>query len=445
MATEIINWTDDSMGDTRPIDIMLGADGVGDYNNIEFSDAADGYSNAFGFGKKARRRRQARRLERIRARQERRALRRQGRMTAMKERQSIRDERTARRMARKAARQADDEEAPSDAPTEVPQDEAMDSPVMEATEPAMEDSGYAPTPESETYAEEQYVDEQTGPSDEAAEYTGDEGFDGSKSKTDADQYWDDYFSADGAANISPRVSNLARRIEKNKEVILRLQSRLARIQARLDDRASKGKPAGMRDVQDAPRIQAEIADRQAKLAMLEQQLAGLTMPTTSGADGKPNWNEVARQRAMVRQAKRMARQERKQFIRGNREAKIKELFALYSQSMPARAAYRRAAQEARAMYNWRMVTPVDSGLNPVISPNQIVVPPVSTTASSFDGTGLIGLDNMDDIDAPEVRQYDLSFSNASGSPMKIDWRNIAIGVGVTVLGIWVYNKYIRKK
>jgi hypothetical protein len=317
----------------------------------------------------------------------------------------------------------------------------MESPVQEGYEQPMEDTGYEPSPESETYAEEQMVDEQYGPSDEAAEYTGDEGFDGKKSPTEEDQKWDDYFSANGSS-ISPRVSNLARRIEKNKELINRLEANAARIQARLNAAAAKGKSGGVRDIQEVQRIQAKLIERRAKLAMLEQQLAGLTMPMSSSADGRPRYGEIARQRAMVRQAKRLARQERKQFIRSNRDAKIKELFALYSQSMPPRAAYRKAAQEARAIYNWQMTTPVDSNLDPTITENQIVVPPTSTT--SFDGTGLLGLDNMDDIDAPAVRKYDLSFSNASGSPMKIDWRNIAIGVGVTVLGIWVYNKYVRK-
>ena len=59
-------------------------------------------------------------------------------------------------------------------------------------------------------------------------------------------------------------------------------------------------------------------------------------------------------------------------------------------------------------------------------------------------TGLIGIDEINDIDAPQVRKFDLNFSNASGDTKpKIDVKNIAIGVGVGVLAIYLIKKFAK--
>jgi len=85
------------------------------------------------------------------------------------------------------------------------------------------------------------------------------------------------------------------------------------------------------------------------------------------------------------------------------------------------------------------VTTVKAKLNPIIKSNEIVVP-----ASSFEGipkgTGLIGLDDNNDYDAPDELDIELS-SNASGSPKKINTNAILLGVGIALVGIWAINKY----
>jgi hypothetical protein len=85
------------------------------------------------------------------------------------------------------------------------------------------------------------------------------------------------------------------------------------------------------------------------------------------------------------------------------------------------------------------VTIVKSKLNPIIKSNEIVVP-----ASSFEGipqgTGLIGLDDSNDYDAPRELDIELT-SNASGSPKKINTNAILLGVGIALVGIWAINKY----
>jgi hypothetical protein len=85
------------------------------------------------------------------------------------------------------------------------------------------------------------------------------------------------------------------------------------------------------------------------------------------------------------------------------------------------------------------ITTVKAKLNPIIKSNEIVVP-----ASSFEGvpkgTGLIGLDDNNDYDAPDELDIELS-SNASGTPKKINTNAILLGVGIALVGIWAINKY----
>lgn len=83
------------------------------------------------------------------------------------------------------------------------------------------------------------------------------------------------------------------------------------------------------------------------------------------------------------------------------------------------------------------VTAVNADLNPVIGKNRIVVPSEST--SNATGTGINGLDNVDDFDAPAIREV---FLGADGSFTKgIDLGSIAVGVLLTVGFIALNKKY----
>jgi hypothetical protein len=82
-------------------------------------------------------------------------------------------------------------------------------------------------------------------------------------------------------------------------------------------------------------------------------------------------------------------------------------------------------------------TSVDADLNPVLKKNRIVVP--AETASNATGTGINGLDNIDDFDAPEIREV---YLGADGSFTKgIDLGSIALGVLITVSFIALNKKY----
>lgn len=83
-------------------------------------------------------------------------------------------------------------------------------------------------------------------------------------------------------------------------------------------------------------------------------------------------------------------------------------------------------------------TPVNAELNPIIEKNRIVVPAEST--SNANGTGINGLDNIDDYDAPTIREF---YLGADGSFTKgIDLGSIAVGVLLAV-GFIALNKQYK--
>lgn len=89
----------------------------------------------------------------------------------------------------------------------------------------------------------------------------------------------------------------------------------------------------------------------------------------------------------------------------------------------------------RAKKKRESVTIVKTSLNPIIEEKKIVVPAASNFSA---GTGLVGLDQRDDFDAPD--EIDIKLSNFSGSK-DINWTGVAIGVGLGIAAIWAIKKY----
>jgi hypothetical protein len=84
------------------------------------------------------------------------------------------------------------------------------------------------------------------------------------------------------------------------------------------------------------------------------------------------------------------------------------------------------------------LTSVPRNLKPQVSANRIVVPS-SETMSSATGTGIDALDDINDFDAPETREF---FIPADGGFTKgIDLGSIALGALITVGFIYFNNKY----
>jgi hypothetical protein len=222
----------------------------------------------------------------------------------------------------------------------------------------------------------------------------------------------------------------------------RIEARIFKINERV---SAIGKPIGRVDSNVLQSLNAQLGRVRSKIAELESKLAGYSrfIGEYSEASGG-QWRENARRRAEVRQAKRSARKERQSFIKAKRKARVQELMAeMVAKGVPRKEARMKAREQAK-QENPFNVTQVDGQLNAEFSPNKIEVPASDVASSSFNGTGLIGLDDYNDFDAPPVRNVELDFSNASGS-MKGNWKWIAIGVVVAVGGIYAYNKFIKKR
>lgn len=80
------------------------------------------------------------------------------------------------------------------------------------------------------------------------------------------------------------------------------------------------------------------------------------------------------------------------------------------------------------------VVRVKKSLDPKFSKNKIVIP----RTSNAEGTGLNGLDLIDDFDAPRVREI---YLGADGSKSGISWGSVIIGAAVGVAAIWAIRKY----
>jgi hypothetical protein len=196
------------------------------------------------------------------------------------------------------------------------------------------------------------------------------------------------------ARIHPKVKDIAKRIERNKERLTQLEMRMQSTQS-LTERQN---------------VSNEITKRRARLKELEGMLEGY-----SNARGRSK--HAANRRREIRQARKVARKERRiekrEARKGNREQEGVE-------------------------------TEVESKLNPQFSKERIEIP-ASEEGSGFNGgTGFIGVDDKNDFDAPAVRKFDVKFSSADGMPSskpKINLKALAIGVGVGLVAIYVLDKY----
>ena len=281
-----------------------------------------------------------------------------------------------------------------------------------------QDSGYAPqgggyvpdeeewggTPpwmqgEDEGYDEEEIVDTPSGVYQEdndddygAGEGTneGDWGFDGIIGEEDMFSEMQD----SKKIKISPKVADLTRKIEWNKELISRLRVRKAEIEG------ANGNPND---------VNKQIAIRTQRIMDLETQLQQYAdfAGSYSSAEG-------------VEVTPRM-RMKRKREVQSARNMAVRE---------------RRNVRKVKGR-----ATPVAKGLNPEFEPQRIVIP--ARTSSVTGRTGIIGLDLQDDYDAPENRVVELT-SSAEGDKNKkdkINWVGIGIGAVVAVGAIWALRKY----
>jgi len=88
--------------------------------------------------------------------------------------------------------------------------------------------------------------------------------------------------------------------------------------------------------------------------------------------------------------------------------------------------------------------PVDADLGPEFDNQQITIPASELSTGANGKTGLIALDDANDLDSPSERQIDIKlsadgdYSYASGK--KTNWTGIAIGVAIAGFAIWFGKK-----
>jgi hypothetical protein len=247
------------------------------------------------------------------------------------------------------------------------------------------------------YGDEEPVDSPSGAYQEdnddeygAGEGTGDGGwgFDGIMGAEDRFSEMQDAKTI----KISPKVAELTRKIEWNKELITRLRVKKAQIEG------SNGNPND---------VNKQIAIRKQRILDLQTQLQQYAdfQGEYSCADGE--------------EATRPMRMKRRREIQAGRNMAISQ---------------RRNMRKVKDKN-----TPVARGLNPEFEPQRIVIP--ARTSSVTGQTGLNGLDLMDDYDAPDVRTVELSSSAEGDKKKKINWVGIGIGAAVAVGAIWALRKY----
>ncbi len=258
---------------------------------------------------------------------------------------------------------------------------------------------------------EQEVDGEQDQSDEESGFTGEIGIDGVVTMSEEDKVWNEYFSsASGNEKINPHVKRLSRRIEITKHKIKRAEES---------------------DKKD----QTKINRLKAQLANMVNKLAGYSKFDGDFSEARGGKRQVAKRKAEVRAAKKEARAERK--------AVAKQI-----------AQEKRAVRQVSRPMRRRSVTAIEQGMGAQMKQDEIVVPAeenfnnsvnsVNSDEVASSATGLIGIDEINDIDAPETRKFDLNFSNASGDKKpSIDLKNIAIGVGVGVLAVYLIKKYAK--
>lgn len=395
-------------------------------STLTFEQAFGDYSEARGrrrgggFLARMRAKRQARRIERIRMRAERKRARQQMRAEQQEARQMRKDTRKSRRVARKSMGDDGSDDAGSedsgseDSGSGSGSGSGYGSSTQDTTEepPSSNDGNgegeYQTTQDGDYEAgvqEEEQVDNEQGISDEESGFTGEVSFDGTIAMSEDDVRWNEYFSsAEGSRKINPEIKKLARKIEQTKEFISRIENNL------------RGLIIANADKTKIAHIRKQLAFYRNRLANLEGKLAGYSSFEGDYSEARGGRRAVSRRKAEVRHAKREARKERKAVIRANRK-------------------------NARLERRGRGVTEVESGLNPELGDNSIEVPADETSSFSAQGTGLIGLDEQYDIDAPETRKFDLNFSNADGSTLKsLNIKNIAIGVAIGVVAVILIKK-----
>lgn len=387
--------------------------GVTTVTSATFEEAFGEFSEFRGRGRARRQaRRQERRMRRINNRRQRKQARQAIRNDQQEARQSRKDTRKTRRLSRKEmGNDGSEEESQDQGQEEQSNDQQGSDEQYQEEQPQQEEQSF-----DEGYADAQQ--EEGG-----YEESDDSGFDGVMSGEDRFSEMND----ESKVRVQPAVQDVAKKIEWNKELISRLKQRVVAKESKIPTEANQVVKEKL--IREVSEIKALVNSRIDRVKELEGQLEKYANfeGEFSGADGEFSEFRGRRggggggRRREVRKAKRAARQERRAIRKQERQER------------------KNPSQE-----DGGSETPVENELNPQMSEQRIEVP-AEENNSNATGTGLNGLDLVEDYDAPAVRTIELS-SNADGNQSvkagkKINWTAVAIGVGVAAVAIWAIKKY----
>lgn len=412
----------------KPRVITLEPSNEGDSIAVSFEEAFGEFSEARGRG---RARRKKRRLERVKSRAEVRAERRKARKEAMADRLEKRKVRKTARVERKGIGQEAEDEM-----NDQTQNEMVDKGSSTQSGGGSMDQGSTPETtgsSSDSSSDDQGNDqgnEQGGGSgwgeNANATYTpsdsGEGDDEGSSESSDDEGSSDEESSFDG---VHPAVKDVARKIEWNKEMVSRLESRKRQLQMAMQTKGQGRNGANIR--RELSLIDSRIADRKSRIAQLESHLNDF-----SNASGK--------HKHQAKKAIAHARAERMK-VTHKASPKVKEIAKKLAKVYPPAIAVKKAKEMVakRQLRHGGDVTPVEADMNPEFEENYIEVP----AQSNFNGRGIIGMDQANDYDADQPRVVEL-YSNASGSEPKNKIVPIAIGLGVGVALIYGITKLMKK-
>jgi hypothetical protein len=405
-----------------------------------FEEAFGEFSEAGGRG---RARRQRRRMERIENRAERRSARKthrqENREQRLQARLQRRGEKAEARAERKKLRHPEEEPTNQNQPQEQgggngteqapPSNEGQGggNAIPPASEPQEQGGGqggsYGDESQSGGYQDEQGGGESDSQGDETDEQGNDSeggedyGFDGVIS---AEDRFGDVAGDDNIERIvvNPAVQDMANKYEWNKELACRL------IMKRNDAHNSGMATSGLTDqIEERKKRMAEIKANFDSYLNFDADFSECC--GCSGADGSGNFKKanpkLKRKRSMeVKKALETSRNNRMSVKGGSAMDKM------------------RKADKIR--HYGGDVIPVEEGLNPEFSQNQIVVP--SEIKSNLDGNSMLpySVGYLNDAGAPPIREVFLN-ADGEGKGAFIGVGSLLLGVGVTIGILYLVDKY----
>jgi hypothetical protein len=445
-----------------------------------FGEAFGEYSELKGRGRaKRQKRRQERRMTRISNR----ATRKRARQDMRAEQQEARQTRKDTRKSRKVARDemgAENEEAP---------ESAGDEEQGQPTEQEGAGEGEYETTESE---------EQNPSEDEESGFNGEyyDNFDAVMSSADGIDYDnlgssediyalqdDDFYSfvdesssADGfqkrtvRKRIGKGTKNVAMKSEWNKEMVSRLEKRVAAIDMQLSQGTTPEREQ-MLGIKRAKLVEAITLHKDRAVSFdglmndyinAEGDYSGIDGDTSDAdgdssdadgdydsadgdyenADGEFENADGEFENAIGKRKKRPAKRSKKMpkkvgKKKVGKKKRTAEVKAAKREARKSRTKSRIASKRKQSPIKVTQTTKVSKSLNPEFGKDYIVIPEKEINASSAEGTGLIALDDINDFDAPRENEYSL----ASGSPLKnVNWKGVLIGVAIAGLAIYGAKK-----